>query len=99
MLCGGKAKTARRRQLRFVEDADDEGETARAQSLLHRPESIGGPCRFREQPGRGLNAHGSQAMAIGNAEFAREEGWPAPQDVHRGTLDGIDAAQPAYGEA
>lgn len=109
-LSGGKAQAARRRQLRLIDNADDDGEALSPEALFDRIQRIARTRRLDDDEARWIETEARKPGRRGRAEFACKLPRPAPQHPRpnpgtshrRGSMslfarrEGID---PANGEA
>ncbi len=79
-LPGGKAEAARRRQVRFLERANDEGKALRPQPFFNRVQSLARPRRLDDDEPRRIEPEAAKPRSRRRAEFPSKRPWPAPQN-------------------
>jgi hypothetical protein len=76
---GGKAQAARRRQLRLIDNADDDGEALSPEALFDRIQRIARTRRLDDDEARWIETEARKPGRRGRAEFPRKLPRPAPQ--------------------
>jgi len=92
---GGEAQAACRCQRHLGHEANDQRQACRAQTLLHGPKRLASARRFHEETRGRRKTQSAEALSIGAADLAGENGRPAPKDARwrRTSFKRIEAPQ------
>jgi len=98
-LTGCEAQAARRHQIEFIEDADDDGETRGLEAFFDCIQGVAGTRRLDDDQARRIEAQMSEARQRQRTKFSGNRFRPAPQ--HPGLAHCVLCCQridPAHGE-